>query len=477
MKLSAGMTVGLTPSPAVAGQTVKITANMNSAATGTVQFTDGATVLANVTVAGGAASFSTSTLAQGSHTLGVAYSGDGTYMAVSTTFPETVLVASTVALASNANPANVGQSVTLTATVSPSTAAGTVQFYDSGTLLGTVTVASGSASFATASLAKGTHSLSANYSGDASDAPAYSSTLSEVVKAVASVSVASSSNPSTVGQSVSFTAIVTPSTATGTVQFLDGSTVLGTATLSSGSAAFSTASLAPGAHSIGTSYSGDALDTAATSTVLTQTVNAAAPSAPSNLTASASGASQINLTWTASATSGVTYNVYGSMTSGFTPSVSNRIASGVGSTSYSVTGLGASTTYYYRVTAVNANGESTPTSQATATTGAAGLSCHVTYSVTTQWNVGFGGAISIQNTGSKALTSWTLTWTWPGNQAVTEAWNASSSQKGENVTFTNMSYNAAIASGATLTGVGFNGSYTGTNPAPTAFYINGALCK
>ena len=112
-------TVGLIPFPAVVGQTVKITANMASAATGTVQFTDGSTVLATVQVASGTASYSTSSLAQGSHTLGVAYSGDATYMSVSTTFAETVLAASAIGLSSNLNPSVVGQSVTFTASVTP----------------------------------------------------------------------------------------------------------------------------------------------------------------------------------------------------------------------------------------------------------------------------------------------------------------------------------------------------------------------
>ncbi len=96
------------------------------------------------------------------------------------------------------------------------------------------------------------------------------------------------------------------------------------------------------------------------------------PQPPSNLAASAVSSSQINLTWTASPTSGVTYTIFRGTTSGFTPSSSNQIASGVASTSYSNTGLAASTTYYYLVEAANSTGGlSTPTNQATATTPAA----------------------------------------------------------------------------------------------------------
>ncbi len=105
---------------------------------------------------------------------------------------------------------------------------------------------------------------------------------------------------------------------------------------------------------------------------------AAAPTAPSNLAATAASSSQINLTWTAS-TAGtgcsITYNVYQSTTSGFTPSSSNEIASGVTTTSYSATGLAASTTYYYLVEGVDSAGSSTQSNQASATTSASTGSC------------------------------------------------------------------------------------------------------
>jgi hypothetical protein len=94
---------------------------------------------------------------------------------------------------------------------------------------------------------------------------------------------------------------------------------------------------------------------------------AGAPAAPTNLSATAVSASQINLSWTASTTSGVTYSVFASTTSGFTPSASNQIASGLAGTTYSNTGLAASTKYYYVVQAVNCAGAAS-SSQASATT-------------------------------------------------------------------------------------------------------------
>jgi beta-glucanase (GH16 family) len=94
-----------------------------------------------------------------------------------------------------------------------------------------------------------------------------------------------------------------------------------------------------------------------------------APTAPSALGATATSSSQINLSWTASSAScSVTYTVFRSTTSGFTPSSTNQIASGVTTTTYSDTGLTASTTYYYLVEGVDSAGTSAASNQASATT-------------------------------------------------------------------------------------------------------------
>jgi hypothetical protein len=94
-----------------------------------------------------------------------------------------------------------------------------------------------------------------------------------------------------------------------------------------------------------------------------------APTTPSGLSATATSSSQINLSWTASTSScAVSYNIFRSTTSGFTPSTSNQIASGVNGTSFSDTGLAASTTYFYLVEATNSGGTSSPSNQASATT-------------------------------------------------------------------------------------------------------------
>jgi fibronectin type 3 domain-containing protein len=101
------------------------------------------------------------------------------------------------------------------------------------------------------------------------------------------------------------------------------------------------------------------------------------PSAPTGLTATASSSSAIGLSWSAVTPPAnctvSSYNVYGSTTSGFTPSSSNLIASTTGTT-YSNTGLAASTTYYYKVEAVDADGASAASTQASAETSAASCS-------------------------------------------------------------------------------------------------------
>jgi hypothetical protein len=102
---------------------------------------------------------------------------------------------------------------------------------------------------------------------------------------------------------------------------------------------------------------------------ITSGASCTAPTVPSGLNATATSSSQINLSWTAGTSScAVTNNIFRSTTSGFTPSTSNQIASGVSGTTFSNTGLAASTTYFYVVEATNSGGTSGPSNQASATT-------------------------------------------------------------------------------------------------------------
>ena len=108
-----------------------------------------------------------------------------------------------------------------------------VTFKDGTTTLGTGRLnASARATFKTSILAVGSHSITAVYAGDSSTIGSTSSAVAEVIKATSSLTLTSSANPSTVGQTVTFTVAVTPSTATGSVQFLDGAAVIGTSPVS-----------------------------------------------------------------------------------------------------------------------------------------------------------------------------------------------------------------------------------------------------
>ena len=104
----------------------------------------------------------------------------------------------------------------------------------------------------------------------------------------------------------------------------------------------------------------------------------------------------------------------------------------------------------------------------------AATSCQVAYS-TNDWSTGFTASITITNQGS-ALTAWTLTYAYTGNQQLTQGWSGNWSQSGQTVTVTNASWNGSLATGA-ATQIGANFSYTGTNTAPTSFAINGTTCN
>ena len=101
---------------------------------------------------------------------------------------------------------------------------------------------------------------------------------------------------------------------------------------------------------------------------------------------------------------------------------------------------------------------------AVSTNAAAAAGCSVNYSVTSQWSGGFGANVTITNLGDP-INGWTLTWSYPAGQQVTQAWNATVSQSGSQVTARNVSYNGALGAGAS-TEFGFLGTWTGTNQAP-----------
>jgi glucuronoarabinoxylan endo-1,4-beta-xylanase len=105
---------------------------------------------------------------------------------------------------------------------------------------------------------------------------------------------------------------------------------------------------------------------------------------------------------------------------------------------------------------------------------AAAAGCSVNYTVSSQWQGGFGANVTITNLGDP-VTSWTLTWSYSAGQTVTQAWNATVTQSGSTVTARNAGYNGSIGTNGTVS-FGFNGSWTGSNPAPTGFALDGVAC-
>ena len=100
--------------------------------------------------------------------------------------------------------------------------------------------------------------------------------------------------------------------------------------------------------------------------------------------------------------------------------------------------------------------------------------CKVSYTANS-WNTGFTSSVRVTNTGTSALSSWTLGFSFANGQKVTQGWSAEWSQSGTAVTAKNAPWNGNLAVGQTAD-IGFNGSHTGTNNNPTAFTLNGATC-
>ena len=211
------VTVASSQNPSAPAASVTFTATLSAGATGTVTFMDGPTVLGTGTVFGSTANFSTTALSVGTHSITAVYGGDANYNGVTSPALSQVVnkTATTVTVASSRNPVPSGSSVTFTATV-PAGATGTVQFLDGTTVLGTGTVSGGAASFSTATLSVGTHSITAMYSGDATYNGATSSAVSQVVQTVGgplpTFTVASTTGPQLIppGASATYSITVTP---------------------------------------------------------------------------------------------------------------------------------------------------------------------------------------------------------------------------------------------------------------------------
>ncbi|MFD1832799.1 cellulase family glycosylhydrolase [Streptomyces desertarenae] len=106
---------------------------------------------------------------------------------------------------------------------------------------------------------------------------------------------------------------------------------------------------------------------------------------------------------------------------------------------------------------------------------AAAAGCKVDYTFTNQWQGGFQAGVKVTNLGDP-VSGWVLKWTWPDSgQKIVQGWNATWSQSGSTASAANVDWNRTLATGGTAD-LGFTGSFTGANPKPTAFTLNGVAC-
>ncbi|GAA3801257.1 cellulose binding domain-containing protein [Streptomyces phyllanthi] len=101
--------------------------------------------------------------------------------------------------------------------------------------------------------------------------------------------------------------------------------------------------------------------------------------------------------------------------------------------------------------------------------------CAVTYRITNQWSGGFQADVQLTNTGTSTWNGWSLAWSFPNGQTVSQMWNAESTQSGSSVTAKNVNWNGTVAAGSSA-GFGFTGSWSGTNSKPTAFRLGDQSC-
>ena len=258
-------TLGVTPTTSAAlGASVTLTATISPTnAAGSVQFMDGNNALgAPATVSSGVASLSTSALSVGTHSLkAVLTPTDSNAFAGSTSavasYSITKIATSTSLAVAPASAVVSGASLTFTATVTPSSVAGSVQFSDGSTALGSPqTVTAGAASLSTSALTVGAHAIKATFTPSDSTTATGSASAPTTVTISAgpvtpTIALSSMPSPAVAGSPITIKATFTPNSAVGTVQFADGATPIGSPqTVSQGVASLTTSALTAGPHQI-----------------------------------------------------------------------------------------------------------------------------------------------------------------------------------------------------------------------------------
>jgi hypothetical protein len=288
-------TVASSMNPSMVGDSVTFTATVTpNSGTGTpsgkVTFTDASSNPTNLNcnaqmLTGGMATCTTSTLTGGSHAIMATYNGNTTYDTSSGTLTPSQTVKkidTTTAVKSSLNPSNVNQPVTFTATVTPKTGtgipSGNVTFVDTSANPTPLNCSSqmltgGMATCTTSALTGGTHAIMATYNSDST----YNTsngilTPPQTVNPVASITTVVSSSPSntsTVDDSVTFTATISPANGavklSGKVSFTDNGNPIGDCNAiivdpATGKAMCPDAALTAGNHSVVATYNSDNSD-------------------------------------------------------------------------------------------------------------------------------------------------------------------------------------------------------------------------
>jgi acetylxylan esterase len=185
--------------------------------------------------------------------------------------------------------------------------------------------------------------------------------------------------------------------------------------------------------------------------------------------------------------SGWTQTLYGSSASpaveGFSIAGAGHVLPEAGMAAYAIHFFGLDSTSPPPTTAPPTTAPPTTAPPTTApptspppTSPAPGGTCHVTYTTSSQWTGGFVAGVTIANTGTTAINGWTLRFTFPGDQKITNAWNATATQSGEAVTAVNASYDAAISPGGSIS-IGIQGTWTSNDNAPSSFTVNNVACS
>jgi hypothetical protein len=303
---------------AIAGQAVQITATLAGAAngiapTGSIQFYDsGVATGAVVPVASGAAVYSSTAFAAGTHSITAIYSGDSNYASeTSAALAFKVVSKGTVTLIISGAPSSAGLGASFAVTprwietpvVLGPNPSGMVTLNDNGQAVASnYTTRTMTVNTAASPLPGGANSLTMSYPGDSNWAAASSPAVTvTVTPAVTVTTLGASAQSAGFGTNLTFTAAIAGEVGTlipsGAVQFYDGTTALGNpVVLADGTAAFSTAALAAGAHSITADYTGDTNYAGSTSAPVTESIMAlVVESQSSRVTVSSGGTAMVTL--------------------------------------------------------------------------------------------------------------------------------------------------------------------------------------